>query len=138
MATLQQRQLIETIAANGKVDSDELVALRSAFPVDGRTTRDEADLLVELFKRVERRSPAFEQFFYQAVKGHVLTDGKIDAEEAAWLRRLLWADGVIDDRERKFLHDLRGEAKEVSPEFQALFDACLKSSPEARTAGGRR
>lgn len=32
---------------------------------------------------------------------------------------MLFADGTIDDQERKFLPDLRGGAQQVSREFQA-------------------
>jgi hypothetical protein len=71
--------------------------------------------------------PAFEQLFFQAVKDNVLTDGSIDAEEASWLRAMLFADGVIDDREKQFLRELRKEARQVSPEFKKLCDECLKS-----------
>jgi hypothetical protein len=69
--------------------------------------------------RVQHFTPAFEQFFFQAIKDHMLLHGRIDAEEAAWLRRILFPDGKIDDEERKFLHELEGEAKQVSREFGA-------------------
>ena len=54
-----------------------------------RARPEDADFLVELHKRVQHRTPAFEQFFYQAIKDHILAHGRIDAEEAAWLRREL-------------------------------------------------
>ena len=57
-------------------------------------------------------------------------------EESAWLRRMLFADGKIDDEERKFLHELKGEAKQVSHEFEALFNESMKEPPEQRTCGG--
>ncbi len=41
----------------------------------------------------------------------------------------------IDDEEREFLHELRGEAKEVSLEFKALFAESMKQPPEQRTCG---
>jgi hypothetical protein len=34
---------------------------------------------------------------------------------------MLFADGKIDDLEGQFLHELKGEAMQVSPEFEALF-----------------
>src|SRR5438105_883460 len=97
---LELRQIEENILATGTIDGQQ------------------ADFLVELHKRVQHRTPAFDQFFYQAIKDHILARGRIDAEEAAWLRRLLFADGRIDDQERKFLHELKGEAKRVSHEFE--------------------
>jgi hypothetical protein len=71
-------------------------------------------------------TPAFEDFFYQALKDHILADGSVDAEETRWLRQMLSRDGRVSDPEKKFLHQLKGEAREASPEFQALFEECLK------------
>ncbi len=129
------RQLEEEILATGRVDGPELEKLRQQLYADGKIDRREADFLVELHKRVQRRTPAFEHFFYQAIKDHVLADGRIGAGEAAWLRELLFADGKIDDRERRFLHELKGEARGVSPEFEALFRECMKQPPPQHTCG---
>ena len=132
---LKFRQIEQDILANGKVDSQELEVLRRELYADGKIDRAEADFLVELHKRVQHLTPAFEQFFYQAIKDHILAHGRIDAEEAAWLRRMLFADGKIDDHERKFLHELRGEAEQVSREFEVLFQESMKEPPEQRTCG---
>ena len=110
-------------------------ALRRELYAGGKIERPEADFLVELHKRVQHRTPAFEHFFYQAIKDHVLAAGRIDAEEAAWLRRLLFSNGPPKDEERKFLHELKGEAKHVSPEFEALFVQCMKQPQETHTCG---
>src|ERR1700730_10083578 len=112
------REIEGKILANGRVDTPELEILRKELYADGKIDRQEADFLVELHKRVQHLTPAFEHFFYAAIKHHILADSRIDAEEAAWLRRMLFADGKIDDHERKFLHELKGEAKEVGPEFE--------------------
>ena len=120
-------RLQQEILASQRVDTPALETLRQHLYADGRIDRREADFLAELHKRVQRpHSPAFDHFVYQAIKDHILTDGKVDAEEAAWLRQMLYADGKIDDHEKKFLRELRGEAKQVSPEFEALCDECLK------------
>ncbi len=130
------RQREQTILANGRVDGHELEALRQEVYVDGKIDRKAADFLVELHKRVQHMTPAFEHFFYQAIKHHILADGRIDAEEVAWLSRMLFADGKIKDEERKFLHELKGEAKQVGPEFQALFERGMKQPREQHTSGG--
>ena len=132
---LKLRQLEQDILATGKLDSHHLEELRRELYTAGGIDRRGADFLVELHKRVQHLTPAFEQFFYQAIKDHLLADGRIDSDEAAWLRRLLFEDGKIDDEERKFLHELRGEAREVSPEFEALFSECMKQPQEQRTSG---
>ena len=125
----------QDILARGKVDSDHLESLRLAVYSDGKVGRSAADFLVELHKRVQHMNPGFEHFFYKAIKDHVLVHGRIDAEEAKWLRRMLFADGKIKDEERKFLHELKGEAKEFSPEFNELFAESMKEPQEQHTCG---
>ena len=127
-------ELEHQILNKGRVNGTELEALRQGIYNNGKVDRQKADFLVELHKRVQI-TPAFNQFFYKALKDHILSDGRIDAEESAWLRQLLFADGKIDDEERKFLHQLKGEAQHASPEFDALFKQCLKQPPEQHTSG---
>jgi hypothetical protein len=132
---LKLRQVETDILATGKVDTPELEVLRQELSAHGKIDRQEADFLVELHKRVQHLTPAFEQFFYQAIKTHILAHGRIDAEETAWLRRMLFADGKFHDEGRKFLHELKGEAKQVSHEFEVLFEESSKQPPEQRTCG---
>ncbi len=115
---LPLREIEQTILAIGRVDGPELETLRRLVYAGGKIERREADFLVELHKRLQHHTPAFEKFFYQAIKDHILADGRIDAEEAAWLRQMLFADGKIDDEERKFLHELKGEADQVEPRIR--------------------
>jgi hypothetical protein len=132
---LKLRQIAQDILATGKIDGPELEVLRRHLYVDGEIDRPRADFLVELYKRVQHKTPAFEQFFYQAVKDHILADGRIDAEEAAWLRQMVFADSKIADEERKFLHELNGEAKQADREFEVLFAESMKQPVEQRTCG---
>lgn len=123
------------ILAHGRVDGHHLEELRRQLYAGGKIERREADFLVELHKRVQHRTPAFERFFYQAIKDHILANGRIDVEETTWLRRLLFADGKVKDEERTFLHELKGEAGPVCREFQVLFEESMKSPPEQHTCG---
>src|SRR4029077_14831149 len=123
------------ILANGRVDGHELEVLRRQLYADGKVDRRGADFLVELHKRVQHLTPAFEQFFYQAIKDHILSRGRIDAEETAWLRRMLFADGKFDDVKRKFLRELNGEAGAASRDFELLFEESMKRPPEQHTCG---
>jgi hypothetical protein len=132
---LELRKIEQDILANGKVDGRELEVLRERLYSGGQIARPEADFLVTLYKRVQHRTPAFDQFFYQAVKDHLLRDGQIDAEAAAWLRQMVFADGKIDDEERKLLHEIKGEARQVSREFDVLFEESMKQPQEQHTCG---
>jgi hypothetical protein len=129
------RQVEHNLLAKGRVEGHELEVLRQTMYAGSKIDRRGADFLVELHKRVQHLTPAFERFFYQAIKDHILTNGRIDAEASAWLRRMLFADGKIDDEERKLLHELKGEAEQVSQEFEVLFKESMKQPPEQRTCG---
>jgi hypothetical protein len=130
------RDIEKEILATGKVDSQHLAALRRRLYADGKIDRNEVDFLAELHKRVQHPNPAFEELFYQAIKDHILADGRIDAEETAWLRQMLFADGKFHDEGRTFLHQFKGEAKQLSPEFEGLFRESMKQPVEQRTCGG--
>lgn len=132
---LELRRIEHEILANGRVDGNHLEALRQQLYSGSKIDRQDADFLVELHKRVQHLTPAFEQFYYQAIKDHILGNGPINAEKAVWLRQMLFADSKIDDEERKFMHELKGEAKQVSREFEILFQDCMKEAPEQRTCG---
>ena len=123
----------QTILANGRVDGPELEALRGQLYAGGKIERREADFLVELHKRVQHRTPAFEHFFYQAIKDHILAHGRIDAEETAWLRRMLFADGKIDDEEAQVPARAQGRGQGSQPEFEALFEESMKQSRPSNT-----
>jgi hypothetical protein len=129
------RQIEHDILARGRVYGPELEALRKKlYPSGGKIERREADFLVALHKQVQHITPAFEQFFYQAIKDHILAHGRIDAEKAAWLRRMLLDDEKIKDEERKFLHELKGEAGQTCPEFETLFAQAMKMPQERHTS----
>jgi hypothetical protein len=133
---MRKLRLIEQkIIAKGKVDSPELEALRQQVYACGNVDRPTADFLVDLHKRVQHVNPGFERFFYTAIKDHILLDRRIDSEKAAWLRQMLFADARLEDEERKFLNELKGEAAHMSQDFVSLFEESMKNSPEQRTCG---
>jgi hypothetical protein len=47
---------------------------------------------------------------------------------------MLFADGKIDDEERKFQHELKGESKQASLR-EVLIAECMKQPPEQHTCG---
>ncbi len=130
------REIEERVVANGRVEGHEVRLLRELLYADGKIDRDEADFLVVVHKRVGHRSHQFQQFFYDTIKRHILQDGRIDAEEVGWLRQMIDHDGKLEDEERKFLEQLRGEAKQVGPAFESFYEEYMKRSPERHTAGG--
>ncbi len=73
---LELRKIEQDILANGKFDSRELEVLRRRVNDGLEVGRPEADFLVALHKRVQHRTPSIDQFFYRAVKDHLLMDGR--------------------------------------------------------------
>ena len=134
------KQLEADILGNGgRIDKNQIEAMRDVLYSNGRIGRLAADTLIDLKRRLQRpASPAFGAFFTRAIKDHVLKDGKVAAEEAAWLREMMFHDGVIQDEEKTLLRELHGEATDRSPEFEALFEEVLKQPDERRTQGGGR
>ncbi len=124
MADLQK--LKAELLADGRIDEEEVARLRTELYADGKIDKEEVEFLIALRNEATQVCPSFEGLFFQALKDNVLADGSIDSEEASWLREMLFADGKIDDNEKQFLRQLRSEARQVSAEFKALCDECLK------------
>ncbi len=129
------REIEERLLAEGRVNEHGVELLRQVLDANGRINREKADFLVELHKRMPHRTPAFDRFFYQAIKDSVLATGRIGPKKTEWLRQMLFDKGKIEDEERKLLHQLKGEAQEVSPEFEALYRENMKQPPEWHTSG---
>lgn len=56
----------------------------------------------------------------------VLSDGTVDADETAILRRHVFADGRVTHEEFEFLLELRRRAGSASREFRRFFFECLR------------
>ncbi len=135
---LQELQRIGREILNvGRADSNHIEDLGRAIHA-GPVDRPSADYLVEMHKRLTHPNPAFERIIQKGIKAHVLADGTIDADEVKWLRGVIFRDGAVSDEERKLLHELKGEATSVGPEFEALFTEAMKMPVERHTSGGGR
>lgn len=122
------RELKSQILAEGRdlsIDDEDVAMIREQLPADG--TIPVADLLVLAEMRSEARavSPAFDRLFFPAFKAYLLADGVISMPEQFLLLRMLYGGGGIDAAERRFLIELRDEARVVTPEFDALFHQAL-------------
>jgi hypothetical protein len=122
------QQLKATLLADGILGDHEVEIIRQELYADGKIDKDEVEFLLSLRNEAEIVCPAFEGFFFEAVKQNVLADGSIGAKQAEWLRRMLFGDGKFDARERKFMGELRHQVERVSPEFQHLYDECMSGS----------
>jgi hypothetical protein len=123
-----QKLATRAILADGKIDDAEVKILQRELYADGVIDKSEVNFLINLRNQAKGKvTPSFNKFFFRAIKDNVLADGSIDANEAKWLRSMLYADGKIDADEKKFLKELKRGARKVSPAFQKLYDECLSS-----------
>jgi len=121
--------------ADGKIDDDEVKILKKELWADGEIDEDEVKFLIELRNAAQKKARArkeevnanFEKLFFRAIEENVLKDGQIDAAEAKWLETMLFADGKIDDNEKKFLTRIKKAATRTSPAFDTLCARCLKT-----------
>jgi hypothetical protein len=120
-----QKLAAAAFLADGKIDDAEVKILQKELYADRKIDKKEVAFLCELRNKAKEVTPAFTKFFFKAIKDNVLKDGVIDANEARWLREMLYADGKIDEDEKKFLRELKRGAKSVSRAFQNLYDECL-------------
>ena len=109
------------------IDAAEVVRIRECLPTSGPIPRDDIGVLTEMRAEARAVCPAFDQLFFPALKKYILADGTISLEEQFLLLRMLYGGGGIDDAERKFLRELRQEAREVSPEFERIYAEAMRS-----------
>ena len=128
-----RRLAIATLLADGRIDDDEVKVLRKELWDDGKIDDEEVRFLIDLRNQAqikakskkEEVNPKFTALFFKAVEENVLKDGDIDATEAGWLRGMLFADGKIDEDEKKFLDRIKKAAKSTSPQFESLYEDCM-------------
>jgi uncharacterized tellurite resistance protein B-like protein len=128
-----RKLVISTLLADGKIDDDEVKALKKELWEDGKIDDEEVRFLIDLRNEAQKKAkakkeevnPKFTALFFKAIEENVLKDGKIDAAEAGWLRGMLYADGKIDEDEKKFLAKIKKAAKSTSPQFESLYEDCM-------------
>jgi hypothetical protein len=115
------------LLSDGRIDLKETTIIREEIFADDKVDRSELEFLFALRKEAESCVQAFTDLFFAAVKKHMLSDGAISAAEAKWLRKMIFADGSLDEDEKKLMQALKQEARDLSPEFNQLYDECMKA-----------
>jgi len=118
------------------IDEDDVdLICRELYP-EGKIDKQIVQFLITLRNEADTVCPLFEQFFFEAVEFNVLVDGRVDSKEAAWLGRMLFSDGKIDEHEMRFLWNLKRRAKWVCPEFKQLYEDCMGHSGRRECKSG--
>ena len=130
-------QFRSVLLRDRRITDDEVDVIRDYIHQDGRLDLDDVKLLVELLSNAVEVCPAFDDLFFPALKEVILADGRIGLDEQFFLLKMLYSDGHVRDAEKRFLLELRREAKEITPEFEALCDEALEAHPTNWSTGGR-
>jgi hypothetical protein len=108
------------ILSDGHIDKREVQLIKAELFADGKLDKSELEFLFELRREATSVVRDFNAMVFQALKPVILADGEVTAKEAEWLRKFVFADGKIDEDEKKFLADLKASASKNSPEFLEL------------------
>src|SRR5262249_43557760 len=115
-------------------DSHEVKILKKELCPDGKVAKDEVKYLVDLRSAYQKKakavgkkvSPDFEKFFFSAIEKNVLADGKVDGSDSVLLRKMIFADKMVDSGEKKLMTKLKRTARKTSPAFDRLYKDCMK------------
>jgi hypothetical protein len=122
------RKLAKALAlADGRIDEKEAAIIRRELLAEGQLDQSEIEFLLGLRRAAMEVVPSFTEFVFQVVKQVILANGSIGAAEARGLRHWLLTDNRIDEDEKRLLRELKEEARHVSDEFLALYEACIGS-----------
>jgi hypothetical protein len=109
-----------------RLDDADLARIRECLPPHEPIPAEDLKVLAEMRTEARVVSPAFDQLFFPALKDYLLADGRITQAEQFLILRLLYGGGGIDEAERRFLREVRREADEVGPEFEALYQQAMR------------
>jgi len=118
-------KLKNEVLQSGHVGEYEVQRLCEQLYAEGRLDYEVAEFLASI--RMEARSacPTLEDLFYDTIKHNAVVNDCIAAEQASWLRSVLFVKGSIDDRDKRILWKLKHQAKNVSPEFRQMYDELI-------------
>jgi hypothetical protein len=131
------RELQTELLQDGKITDQEVEVIRGYLRDRGSLDMEDVKFLVELLNDAREVSPAFDAIFFPALKDVILADGRVGLDEQFYLLKMLYSDGNVRECEKQFLQELRREAKEITPEFEALCKEAFRAPATNWSVGGR-
>jgi hypothetical protein len=133
----QLHELRSELLRDRRITDDEVEIIRDYIHQDGKLDLDDVKFLVELLSDADEVSPEFDRLFFPVLKEVILRDGKIGQDEQFYLLKMLYSDGRVRESERQFLSELKREADELSPQFEALYEEAFQAHETNWNLGGR-
>jgi len=129
-------QFRDQLLNDRRITDDEVGVICDYIEQDGKLDLDDVKLLVELASEAVEIAPSFDDLFFPVLKEVILADGRVGLDEQFFLLKMLYSDGVVRDREKEFLLELQREAREVTPEFEALCQEAFGAAATGWSVGG--
>ncbi|MBI2823948.1 MAG: hypothetical protein HYX69_04565 [Planctomycetia bacterium] len=123
LCDLKSKILVDGV--DKRIDDADFALVRQQLPPEDQLGPEDVRALLELRNEATNVCPAFDEFFFRVFKKCLLADGAISLDEQFHLLRMLYGGGGVDDRERRFLAELKREVKQPSREFEALCEQAL-------------
>ena len=133
----QMQDVLQHCLRDHRITKDEVAVIRQQVDADGRLDLDDVKFLVKLLVDAKEVCTEFDELFFRVLKQVVLHDGRIGQDEQFYLLKMLYSDGRVRDSERDFLVQLRNDAIESTPEFDALCETALATADVNWDLGGK-
>jgi hypothetical protein len=132
------RDLQTELLQDGRITDQEVEVVGKYLRDAGSLDMEDVKFLVELLCDAREVSPAFDELFFPALKKVILADGRIGPDEQFYLLKMLYSDKHVRECEKQFLRELHREAKEITPEFEALCEEAFRAPATSWSVGGRQ
>ena len=122
------RQLaIDLVAADGKVDREEIQVLKASLYADNKISASEVQFLADLRAAVAKKgkkksTSAMDKFFLRALEDHILRDSVVTSEEVGLIEKHVLSDKKLAKSAKKFAKTLKKKATTVAPELDKLLE----------------
>ena len=116
---------IDLVAADGKVDREEIKVLKKSLYADNKISASEVEFLADLraavAKKGKRKSTsAMDKFFLRALEDHILHDSVVTPEEVGLIEKHVLSDKKLAKGAKKLAKNLKKKATTVAPELETL------------------
>ncbi|WP_372364705.1 hypothetical protein [Candidatus Uabimicrobium sp. HlEnr_7] len=109
------------ILVDREIDARETRLIKEMILEDSVIDEEELEFLIHLRNTAKTKHQKFEQFFFKSLRKFMLKDGNITSKKAQKIHEIITVDEKIGRRERKFVRELRVDAKKCSKKYDELF-----------------
>lgn len=118
---------IDLVAADGKVDREEIKVLKDSLYADNRISLSEVEFLADLRAAVAQKgkkksTSTMDKFFLRAIEDHILKDSVVTAAEVAMIEKYVLSDKKLAKGIKKLVKNLKKKATTVAPELDSLLN----------------